>query len=76
MCCVEVRPVLDPQVYAYLEQVVIPTYVSDTARAKELTASGHWKTRTVSTGDLPVRSQFKFKELAESDYLNTPLASK
>lgn len=67
-------PVLDPQIYTYLEQVVIPTYVSDTTRAKELTASGHWKACSTSEGTPACRSQFKFEELAEIAYAGTPLA--
>ena len=36
-------PVLDKRIYAYIEQVVIPTYLADNRKARELTHQGTWK---------------------------------
>lgn len=66
-------PVLDPNLYRYLEEVVIPAYVSDSVKARELTPQGTWKKRTAGGGKAPVRSQFYFEELAVREYKGTPL---
>jgi polyphosphate kinase len=79
-------PVLDPKLYEYISQIVIPTYLADTVKAKELTPQGTWKKRTASSlapqasqiakallGKKPVRSQMVFEELALREYENTPL---
>jgi polyphosphate kinase len=39
-------PVLDPHVHDYLENVVIPAYLFDTVKARELTPQGTWRKRT------------------------------
>jgi polyphosphate kinase len=78
-------PILDPKLYEYVAQVVIPIYLSDTIKAKELTPQGTWKKRTQSSlsahsavnqpiiGRKAVRSQFLFEELAAREYKGTPL---
>jgi polyphosphate kinase len=66
-------PVLDDRLYSFLRDAVLTAYLKDTAQAKELTAQGVWKTRTVSKGDMPFRSQFFFRELAENKYRGTVL---
>ncbi len=65
-------PVTDPHLYQYLEQVVIPTYLTDTAKARELTPQGTWKKRALR--GKAVRSQFVFQELASKGYQGTPIA--
>jgi polyphosphate kinase len=79
-------PVLDPKLYDYISKVVIPAYLADTVKAKELTPQGTWKKRTQSSlspipelaqslfGKKAVRSQFLFEELALREYKGTPLA--
>jgi polyphosphate kinase len=79
-------PVLDPKLYDYISKVVIPAYLADTVKAKELTPQGTWKKRTISSlspiselaqslfGKKAVRSQFLFEELALREYKGTPLA--
>lgn len=79
-------PVIDPVLYRYLDEVLIPIYLSDTVKARELTPQGTWKKRTLSSvrsvrpaiseallGKKPIRSQFLFQELAASQYAGTPL---
>lgn len=80
-------PVLDPGLRRYLEEIVIPAYLSDTVKAQELTPQGTWKKRTLAsgrahltpalesviTGRKPVRSQFLFQELASHRYQGTQL---
>jgi polyphosphate kinase len=83
-------PVMDDRLYRYLESVLIPAYLSDTVKARELTPQGTWKKRTLSSvrafrgaggvlepllGKKPVRSQFFFQELAASGYAGTPLGA-
>jgi polyphosphate kinase len=66
-------PVLDAHIYRYLEEVLIPTYLGDTVKARELTSRGTWKAREAVAGAAPVRSQFVFEELAAREYKGTPL---
>jgi polyphosphate kinase len=69
-------PVLDPAIYAYIERVVVPTYMDDTVKARELSPQGVWKRRAPSAARLSkgrVRSQFVFARLAENGYDGTPL---
>lgn len=66
-------PVLDPTIYEYLEQIVIPAYLSDTVKARELTHQGTWKKRTPKADGPNIRSQVLFRELALHDYKGTPL---
>lgn len=66
-------PVLDPRIYSYLEQVIIPAYVADTAKARELTPQGTWKKRPVQFGKPQIRSQFFFAMLAENEYRDSLL---
>jgi polyphosphate kinase len=66
-------PVTDPLLYQYLEQVVIPTYLADTVKARELTPQGTWKKRALRGKAL--RSQFFFQDLAAREYAGTPLAA-
>lgn len=69
-------PVLDPAIYAYIERVVVPTYMDDTVKARELSPQGVWKRRAPSATRVAsgrVRSQFVFERLAEKRYDGTPL---
>jgi polyphosphate kinase len=66
-------PVLDARIFEYIERVVIPTYLTDTAKARELTPQGNWKRRPAMGTHVPVRCQFFFKELALNEYKGTPL---
>lgn len=66
-------PVLDEKIYSYLQQVVIPTYLQDTLKARELTFHGTWKRRTTRSKTAPIRSQFVFMDLANKSYRGTPL---
>lgn len=66
-------PVLDQRIYKYLEQVVIPAYVADTVKTKELTPQGTWKKRPTQHGKQLARSQFYFEELAANEYRETAL---
>lgn len=64
-------PVRDARLRRYLEEVVIPVYLADTVKARELTPKGTW--RRCNAHASPVRSQFYFQELAERGYRGTPL---
>jgi polyphosphate kinase len=79
-------PILDPYLYRYIEEIIIPAYLSDTVKAHVLSPEGKWKRRrsTASTqdssfikfmhnGEKGVRSQFLFEEIAEREYEGTPL---
>jgi polyphosphate kinase len=68
-------PILDNKIYGYLEQVVIPTFLSDTEKACVLTPQGIWKKRQTMHGMHPVRSQFVFEHLAEEGYIDTALGA-
>lgn len=68
-------PVLDPRLYRYLKNVVLPAYLTDTAKARELTSRKSW----INRSDLAphttqrIRSQVFFRELAIRNYKGTPL---
>jgi polyphosphate kinase len=70
-------PILDPLVFRYIEEEIIPAYLSDTVKAKELTSVGTWKKRTVRGGPgrkhVLVRSQGRFESLAREEYRGTSL---
>jgi polyphosphate kinase len=75
-------PVLEEPLRAFIREVVIPLYLADTVKARELTPQGTWRKRTghsprsiAHTLGLPspVRAQFCFEELARREYKGTPL---
>lgn len=78
--------VSDPLVYQYISEVLIPIYLSDAVKARELTPLGTWKKRTAASAranfspmlknlfkGLPLRSQYLFEELARREYAGTPI---
>ncbi len=72
-------PVLDLDIYRYIQDVIIPISLGDTEKARILTPSGRWKRHRPSQrqkGYRPVRSQFYFEELAVHEYEGTPLWGK
>ncbi len=64
-------PVLDPNLYRYLEEVLVPAYFADTVKSRELTPMGTWKKRAVRGSS--IRSQQFFQDLATKQYQGTPL---
>jgi len=64
-------PVLDPRLYKFMTEVLIPGYLRDNTRARKLTPRGVW-TKVTSTAP-PHRAQRYFEELAIGHYKNTPL---
>jgi polyphosphate kinase len=81
-------PILDPDIYRYIERFIIPLYLADTVKSRELTPEGKWKRRknlsgrpeslhtlnqVLSPGEKNVRSQFLLEEVANREYLGTPL---
>ncbi len=80
-------PVLDRRIYEYIESVVIPIYLADSAKARELTAGGIWKKKSQSKlpealeknpiyEKRPIRAQDIFEALATSRYSNTIMSFK
>lgn len=72
-------PVRDRHVYAYLSEVVIPTYLMDSTKASELTPTGTWKKRPKTKALRAIkenRSQVVFEKLALHNYAGTPLSLK
>lgn len=66
-------PVLDPKIYEFIEQVVIPAYFRDNVKARELTPQGTWKRRVRKSTVEKARSQFVFEKLAREGYQGTTL---
>lgn len=80
-------PILDPKIYRYLVEVIIPAYLLDTVKAKELMPQGLWRKRTQSFirpedhfSDSPLKSrksslsaQSLFIEVAAQKYKETLL---
>ena len=72
-------PVLDSEIYRYIQEVIIPVSLGDTVKARILTPEGKWKRHRLSPsrkGETPIRSQFLFEELAVREYEGTPLWEK
>jgi polyphosphate kinase len=80
-------PVLSPRLFHFIRDVVIPVYLADTVKGRELTPQGTWRKRSPSDTNaarlrrtpspfqnLPVRAQFHFEELARNAYHGTPLS--
>ncbi len=79
-------PILDPRIFSYLESVLIPAYLRDTAKAHELMPEGTWKKRTAdlikpsekphsvfeNMKDVKTAQEF-FQLIAKSRYKGTPL---
>ncbi len=66
-------PVLDQKIYRYIEEVVIPTYLADNVKARELTPQGTWKRRMGRASSARARSQKVFEALAIKSYQGTTL---
>ncbi len=82
-------PILDPHLYQYIEEFIIPVYLSDTVKANILTPEGKWKpqrklsmktdpsiAKFLHPNEKSIRSQFLFEEIAEREYEGTPLWGK
>ncbi len=81
--------VTDPLLFRYIEEILIPIYLSDAVKARELTPLGTWKKRTPSSARAnfsaklktlfkgePLRSQHLLELLAKREYQGTPLAER
>ncbi len=66
-------PILDQRIFSYIRDIVIPTYLSDNAKARELTPQGTWKRRPARKGKASIRSQSVFENLAIGNYQGTSL---
>lgn len=64
-------PVLDPRLYQFIAEVIIPGYLRDNVRARRLKPRGVWT--KVTSAAAPLRAQWYFEELAKNHYKNTPL---
>lgn len=67
-------PVLDPRLYRFMTEVLIPGYLRDNVRAHRLGPRGVWQ--KVPAGTPAHRAQWYFEELATGHYKNTPLYDK
>jgi len=66
-------PVLDPRIFKFLAEVLIPAYLADKVKARRLTSAGVWRRRRgYKEVDSP-RAQFQYEKLSESGYAGTPL---
>ncbi len=66
-------PILDPRIFSFIRDIVIPTYLSDNSKARELTPQGTWKRLAARKGKASIRSQSVFEGLALGKYEGTPL---
>ena len=80
-------PVRDERLFRYIRDVVVPVYLADTVKGRELTPQGTWRKRSVADTATPrarrtspafvgqsIRAQFYFEELANRGYRGTPLS--
>lgn len=66
-------PVRDPRIFEYFIEDVIPTYLKDNVKAKELDSDALWKPVSAKNSQAH-RSQFIFEEMAKDSYRNTALS--
>ncbi|MBK8870195.1 MAG: polyphosphate kinase 1 [Elusimicrobia bacterium] len=75
-------PILDDRLRHFIRETVIPIYLADTVKARELTPQGTWRKRSTTALrplpdslhlPTPVRAQTCFEELAKRRYRDTPL---
>ncbi len=66
-------PVLDQRIFSFIRDIVIPTYLSDNSKARELTPQGTWRRLANRKGKASIRSQMVFENLAQGRYQGTPL---
>lgn len=57
-------PVLDPRIFSYIEDTVIPTYLQDRVKSRYLTKDGIWRVST--RGEDGVRAQEVFAKMMRS----------
>lgn len=80
-------PVRDPRIFAYIEHILIPAYLADTVKARELTPQGAWKKKAFPSaryrfppavekqiGRKGLRSQLLFETLSMDYFLALGLA--
>ncbi len=66
-------PVLDKRLYQYISEIILPGYLRDTAKARELSPHGTWNKIRETKNNKNHRAQFYFEELANKLYKETPL---
>lgn len=64
-------PVLDPRIFRFMAEWVLPGYLKDNVRARKLSPRGLWV--KVPKKEPHHRAQWYFEELAIDDYAGTPL---
>ncbi len=75
-------PVLDKQLFSFIQDIVLPAYLADSERAHRLNSKGVWQpAKPKSEMPLPqqtgaMRAQFYFMGLAERHYAGTPLSKR
>ena len=66
-------PVRDPKAFAFIQTVLLPTYLADNQKARELNQQGTWRKKSSPFGKKTVRAQFVFEKMATDQYVGTPL---
>lgn len=67
-------PILDPRLYQFISEILLPSYLKDNVKARRLTSRGIWeKVPKKKKGDENIRVQYYFEQLAVNDYKGTPL---
>jgi polyphosphate kinase len=67
-------PILDPRIHDFLKHHMIPIYLRDRIKARELDSIGVWRKRKSLGSQFDLQAQKIFQKLADSDYDDTPLA--
>jgi polyphosphate kinase len=66
-------PVEDARIRSYIEKTLIPTYLKDRVKARELTRSGRWIRRRHLRKQNEDRAQMQFENLMLNAYMGTSL---
>ena len=66
-------PVLDPRIFEFIANRVIPIYLDDRVKARVLTRNGTWRLRRDADPGTGSNSQTKFYEMAKNAYKGTSI---
>lgn len=68
-------PILDPRLFKFMIETVLPTYMGDRFKGMELSKFGTWKKRRLASQSESTQAQEIFLRLAKNKYRGTELAS-
>jgi polyphosphate kinase len=69
-------PIYDGELKKYVRDVILENFLKDNQKARQLMPDGQWVQLQPKPGEIPLRAQEVFEELAKQNYKGTPLFSR